>query len=69
MKMKTETMNALIETYLNGNIKDARKGFKRTSAREIREGFFETCYSFKKAALTAKFLKTGEGYQEACDAD
>ena len=68
--MKTETMNEMIETFINGNLSDARKMAKRTNAKAIREALInEYGYSFKKATLTAEYLKTGEGYQAACDAD
>ena len=64
------TMQQLVETYLNGNISDARKSAKHRSHKTIRLGFMDFAgYSFENATLTADFLKTGIGFQEACDAD
>jgi hypothetical protein len=63
-------MKTMIENYINGNLSDARKQAKRFSHRAIREALQEMCgYSLNKAALTADWLKTGEGRQEACDAE
>ena len=63
------TMQQMVETYINGNISDARKSAKRRSHKDIRDAFLDFGYSFYKATLTADFLKTGIGFQEACDAD
>ncbi len=62
-------MNSLINNYINGNITDARKQGKRHSQDAIRRALIEE-YGFSelKAALTAAHIKTGEGWQEACDA-
>ena len=66
--MKT-SMNSLIQNYLNGNITTARKQAKRFTYKQLREALREQAgYSLHKALLTADFLKTGEGWQEACDA-
>ena len=63
-------MTTLINNYINGNISDARKQAKRYCISKVREALIEEAgYSFKKATLTAEFLKTGEGWQEACDAE
>lgn len=63
-------MKSLIENYINGNLTTARKQAKRHTQAAIRtalrEDFF---FSPLKAALVAAWLKTGEGFQEACDAD
>jgi len=62
-------MKTLIENYINGNISTARKQAKRFSGLKIQEALIEDYgYSQKKAFLTAKHLKTGEGWQAACDA-
>ncbi len=63
-------MKSLCENFHNGNLSDARRQAKRFSARAIREGMEEHLgYTFKKATLSADYLKTGEGWQECCDAD
>jgi hypothetical protein len=62
-------MNSLIENFINGNITTARKQAKRYSQNAIRHALQDECgYSPLKASLTALFLKTGEGWQDACDA-
>lgn len=62
-------MNSLIENYINGNLKTARKQAKRFSQNKIREAMQDYGFSALKAALVAAWLKTGEGYQASCDAD
>jgi hypothetical protein len=64
------TTTEALETYINGNTKDAKKALSRTGAIRIinilRYGFG---YSNEKAIATAAFLK-GEGtFQAACDAE
>ena len=61
-------LNDLVETFINGNISDARKAAKRRTQTQLREAFQEYGYSFRKATLTAEFLKSGSGFQAACDA-
>ena len=69
-KQILQAMNTLIENYINGNLTTARKQAKRYSQSAIRHALQdEYGYSPIKAALTAAWLKTGEGWQEACDAD
>jgi hypothetical protein len=63
-------MKSLIENYINGNLTTARKQAKRYSQSAIRLALQdEYGYSPLKAALTAAWLKTGEGRQAACDAE
>ena len=63
-------MKTLIENYINGNITIARKQTKRFSGFSIQEALIEEYgYSERKDRLTAYHLKTGEGWQAACDAD
>ena len=63
-------MKSLINNYINGNLSTARKQARRHSHRAIREALQESAgYSERKAALTADYLKTGEGFQAACDAE
>ena len=71
MSKTTDTaMATMIDNYINGNLSDARKQAKRITLADIRATLIEGCgYSFKKATLTAEYLKTGEGYQAACDAE
>ena len=59
-----------IENYINGNHSYARKLARRFSTAKIRAELIDAYgYSFKKAQLAAEYLKTGEGYQAACDAE
>lgn len=63
-------MKTMIENYVNGNLATARKQAKRHSHAAIRAALQESLgYSLNKAALTADWLKTGENFQAACDAD
>ena len=67
---KPETMKTMIENYVNGNLAAARKQARRHSHAAIRQALIETLgYSLGKAALTADWLKTGHGFQAACDAE
>jgi hypothetical protein len=61
-------MNSLLENFLNGNLTEAKKQARRYSLQKIRHTLQDE-YGFSplKAALTACYLKTGEGFQEACD--
>ena len=61
-------MKNLITNYINGNLAEARRAAKRYSFARITNAFFYLGYSAEKARLTARWLKTGEGYQAACDA-
>jgi hypothetical protein len=63
-------MKTLINNYINGNLTTARVQAKKFSHKKIRAALQEMCgYSLNKAVLTADYLKTGEGFQEACDAE
>lgn len=61
-------MNSLLNNFINGNLSAARKQSRRFSHRSIREALQNIGYSLNKAMLTADYLKTGEGFQAACDA-
>lgn len=65
----TNNMKTMIENYINGNLSTARKQAKRFSHKAIREALMDYGYSTNKATLTADWLKTGEGFQAACDAE
>jgi len=64
------TTSKAIETYINGNIKDAKKALCRTGTIQIinilRYGFG---YSNNKAIATAAFLKNQGTFQAACDTE
>jgi hypothetical protein len=62
-------MKSLIQNYINGNLTTARQQAKRFTHRAIREALQLCGYSLNKATLTADYLKTGKGFQEACDAE
>ncbi|MEI6423721.1 MAG: hypothetical protein WCP55_16000 [Lentisphaerota bacterium] len=62
-------MEQLIDNFINGNLNDARKQAKRFKLIAIRTRLEDYGLSFKKAQLIAEYLKTGEGYQAACDAE
>ena len=62
-------MKSLIENYINGNLSIARKQARRHSIPAM-EAFMVESYGFspEKALRVAVWLKTGEGWQAACDA-
>lgn len=63
-------MPTMIANYINGNLTDARRQAKCYSYAAIRAALVARAgYSLRKAALTAYYLKTGQGWQTACDAD
>lgn len=62
-------MLELIENLINGNLKDAKRMAKQFEAWEIRDAlFYCRDYSYKKATLTAVWLKGRDCWQAACDA-
>ena len=63
-------MDSLIQNFINGNLTDSKKQAKRYTMRQLRDCLInDYFFSFKKAQLTAEYLKTGLGYQLACDAE
>jgi hypothetical protein len=62
-------METMIENYINGNITTARKQARRFSLEAIRRALLDIGYSVEKATLTAYHMKTGNGFQAACDAN
>jgi hypothetical protein len=62
-------METMIQNYINGNLKEARKQARRFTQNTIRHVLeLDYGYSVHKASLVARWIKTGSGYQEACDA-
>jgi hypothetical protein len=63
-------MKTMLENYLNGNLADARRQARNLSHAAIRRALMDgPGYSLNKAALTADYLKTGDNFQAACDAE
>ena len=62
-------METMLDNYINGNLTTARTQAKRFAQYAIYSALREHGYSLAKASLTAAWLKTGEGWQEACDAE
>lgn len=59
----------MIENFINGNLAEARKQAGRFSTRRIAVELIEVYqFGITKAWRVAHYLKTGEGWQEACDA-
>ena len=59
----------MLENYINGNLTDARTQAERFSKRRIAVELIEVYqFGINKAWRVAHFLKTGEGWQEACNA-
>jgi len=64
------TLPELVESYINGNLSDCRKSARNRSTFALIDAFVEWGgMSLSKATATARYLKTGQGYQAACDAD
>ena len=62
-------MQTLIENYINGNLTIARKQARKFAAHRIATALqMDFGFSERKAILVAHWLKTGEGWQTACDA-
>ena len=67
--MKTKRIETMIENYINGNLADARRQSKRFTEREIRWELRERYdWSEYKSFVSARWLKGGDCWQEACDA-
>jgi hypothetical protein len=61
-------MKNLIETFINGNLTDAKHKATRYSRGKLREGFIEYAgYSFEKSQRAVDFLKDGGSFQAYCD--
>lgn len=57
-----------IDNFINGNLKDAREQAQHETHKDLREVLErDYFYSEQKAALSADWLTTGEGWQQACD--
>ena len=67
--MNHTALQNLCQTYINGNISDAKKRAKRFDQDEIEECLVvDFGYSEHKARLTAAHIKGADCWQEACDA-
>lgn len=63
------TTKALIETYINGNIKDAKIAAMTKPEAAIFQSLMDDFnYSERKARLTASHIKGSDCWQAACDA-
>jgi len=63
------TVQAMIDNYINGNLTDAKRQARHRNPQLIKAAFVTLAgYSERRAALTAHYLKTGNGFQAACDA-
>ena len=71
--MHSKALDVLYTNLNNGNLKTARRQAQRFSIRQIRGYLMDeesACktHTFRQATLCAEYLKTGEGWQEYCDA-
>ncbi len=62
-------MQTMIENWINGNLTAARKQARRFSLAKIESALLEQGFSPLKSLRVAVWLKTGEGWQQACDAE
>lgn len=64
-----KAINQAIEDYENGHLKLAREAGRKYTWRALYDVLVnEKNYSHNRAALTADYLKTGRGFQDASDA-
>ena len=62
-------MITMLDNYINGNINTARRQGRRFTQLAIAKALHQSYgYSVKKALLTALHIKTGQAWQQACDA-
>lgn len=62
-------MTKLIETFLNGNLTDAKEKAKHYGRAALRDAFIcHVGFSFRKAQLAVDFLKGDGSFQSYCDA-
>ena len=61
-------MENMIETFLNGNLKEAKQSAKRHRLDSIVEYLVDIGWSYPKAFKAAKFLKGVGTFQAYCDA-
>lgn len=61
-------METMIETFLNGNLKEAKKAAKRHRIDSIVDYLEGLEWSYEKAWMAAKFLKGVGTFQAYCDA-
>lgn len=61
-------MQEMLNNFINGNLKEAREQARRFNLISIAMSLEEQCgYSKLKAGRVSVWLKTGRGWQEACD--
>jgi hypothetical protein len=65
-----QDMNALINNFINGNLKDAKRQARNYTLTALAQAFRDRAgYSFEKAQRTANYLKNIGSYQAACDSE
>lgn len=63
-------MERMLNNFINGNLTDAKKQARRFGCGQIRTALIDQYgYSFRKATLTAEWLKGQGDWQAACDAE
>ena len=62
------TAQEVAENLINGNISDARANMPLVDSLNVCSALIQRNHSIRKARLEIAFLKTGEGWQAACDA-
>lgn len=61
-------MNELIDSLINGNLKDAKERARCYPIWKIRKALVDCGYSLEKATLTSDWLHGRDCWQAACDA-
>lgn len=61
-------MQTMIDNLVNGNLTDAKRQAKKFGKLAIAKHLREIGWSADKSGKAARYLKTGEGFQDYCDA-
>lgn len=68
--MQRKKVDIMLDNYVNGNLKDARRQAKYMSYNDIGQAILTRGLATTAQGVLAimNYLKTGTGYQAACDA-
>lgn len=62
-------LTQLIDTFINGNLSEAKMRAKNYGRKKLRDAFVEHAgFSFEKAQLAVDYLKDGGSFQDYCAA-
>ena len=62
-------MQSMVNNLINGNLTDAKNQARNVNIHTIKRYLQNAMgWSYAKSMAAASYLKTGEGFQEYCDA-